>query len=259
MTEPSHGDTPRDELHAYVDGQLPPERRRAVEAWLADNPAMAATVAGWKAQNDGIRALYAAEVPADRIADGRELHTLRARLARPRPRWRMAAAAVAIFALGGVSGGLLDRALQGTPPTGAPSLPQLSLDSYLVYAGEVRHPVEVGADQEAHLVGWLGKRLGTALSAPDLSRLGFRLVGGRLVPVGDAPGAMLMYEDAGGKRLTCLIARDPASAADTGFRYAEHDGVATFSWVDHGLGYALSAPFARERLLEIANAVYGQI
>ena len=34
-----------DELHAFVDGELPAERREAVAIWLATYPEQAATVA----------------------------------------------------------------------------------------------------------------------------------------------------------------------------------------------------------------------
>ena len=37
-----------DELHAYVDGELPPDRMDAVAAWLADHPEQAALVASWR-------------------------------------------------------------------------------------------------------------------------------------------------------------------------------------------------------------------
>ncbi len=47
-----------DELHAYVDGELPADRRGAVEAWLASHPDDAARVAAWRAQAEAIRARY---------------------------------------------------------------------------------------------------------------------------------------------------------------------------------------------------------
>ena len=37
-----------DELHAYVDGELPADRRGAVEAWLASHAEDAARVAAWR-------------------------------------------------------------------------------------------------------------------------------------------------------------------------------------------------------------------
>jgi len=49
-----------DELHAYVDGMLPADRRDAVEAWLATHPEDAAHVAHWRAQADAIRECYGA-------------------------------------------------------------------------------------------------------------------------------------------------------------------------------------------------------
>ena len=49
-----------DELHAYVDGELPADRQDAVEAWLAAHPDEAARVAAWRAQAEAIRARYGA-------------------------------------------------------------------------------------------------------------------------------------------------------------------------------------------------------
>src|SRR5262249_61165161 len=47
-----------DELHAYVDGELPIGRRKTVEAWLAVHPDDAARVAAWRAQAELIRVRY---------------------------------------------------------------------------------------------------------------------------------------------------------------------------------------------------------
>ena len=49
-----------DELHAYVDGELPADRQDAVTAWLSAYPEQAALVAAWRAQADAIRARYGA-------------------------------------------------------------------------------------------------------------------------------------------------------------------------------------------------------
>ena len=59
-----------DELHAYVDGELPADRRGAVEAWLAAHADDAARVAAWRAQAEIIRKRYggiASEVPPKRL------------------------------------------------------------------------------------------------------------------------------------------------------------------------------------------------
>ncbi len=46
---------------------------------------------------------------------------------------------------------------------------------------EVRHPVEVTAAQQDHLVQWLSKRVGRPLKVPVLAAEGYELVGGRLL------------------------------------------------------------------------------
>src|SRR5437870_11811755 len=91
----------KDELHVYVDGELPADRRAAVEAWLASHPEDAAHVAAWRAQSEAIRARYrtVAEEPVPaRLA--------LERITRNRRSWAALAAAAAIFAfIGGSLGG----------------------------------------------------------------------------------------------------------------------------------------------------------
>ena len=49
-----------EELHAFVDGELPADRMEAVTAWLAEHADQAALVASWRSQADSIRARYGA-------------------------------------------------------------------------------------------------------------------------------------------------------------------------------------------------------
>ena len=57
MTEPNIPVT-EDELHAYVDNELPAERRGDVEAWLAAHPDEAARVQSWRAMAEALHARY---------------------------------------------------------------------------------------------------------------------------------------------------------------------------------------------------------
>jgi anti-sigma factor RsiW len=244
------------DLLAFADGRLDPERRAAVEAWLADHPEERKRVEEWERQNTALRAaldpIAAEPVPPALAA------TLggASRRRRAVPDLVAAAAVVVAFAAGLVAG----YSLWNAPPAQQTltELATVGLDAHRIYAVEIRHPVEVGADEEQHLVTWLTKRLDTPVKAPDLSGQGLRLLGGRLIPSGDRPAALLMYESESGERFSLLVARE-AAAQMTAFRYTEAGTIGAFYWIDGGAGYALSGPADRNRLLRIARAVYEQL
>src|SRR5258708_37176280 len=62
MTEPNMPVT-EDELHAYVDNELPAERRADVEAWLSTHPEDAERVQAWRGMAEALHARY------DSVAD----------------------------------------------------------------------------------------------------------------------------------------------------------------------------------------------
>src|SRR5690348_10986176 len=98
-----------DELHAYLDGELPEDRRAAVEAWLATHSDDMAKIAAWRAQIEAIRAHYGpiADEPVPPRFDV-------TRLARPERQWKAwaAAAAVAAFMAGGALGWFAHTAIE---------------------------------------------------------------------------------------------------------------------------------------------------
>ncbi|MGO4564183.1 anti-sigma factor [Rhizobium sp. 2YAF20] len=248
------------ELHAFADGLLPATEHARIEAWLGEHPDDAASVATWQAQNAGIKALFAPyeiSKETDRSLLGRQQAT-DARTGMPR--WALTAAAAAIFVAGAGVGHFLPpfAARPELQLAGIETLPRQAQSAFLVYASEVRHPVEVGADQEAHLAAWLGKRLNVPdLKVPSLKALGFQLVGGRLLPVNETPGALFMYEDAAGKRLTVLVGRNGQNQT-TSFRFANSGSVDTFYWIDGELGYAVTGEISRDLLRQVAELCYKQ-
>jgi anti-sigma factor RsiW len=243
------------QLHAYVDGVLAAAERSAVEAHLASQPDDAARANAYRAQNEALHRAF------DEVLV--EPHSLRAGAARRPVRWRWGAALAATFAAGAVLGALLHAGLVDERDRGgaAPIARQAAL-AHAAYVPEVRHPVEVAASDEQHLVAWLSKRLGTPLRAPSLAPAGYRLLGGRLLPPageeGSAPVALFMYENAQGKRLT-LLARREASGRATAFRFARQGATNVFYWIDGPLGYALAGEIGRDELSAVAQDVYRQL
>jgi anti-sigma factor RsiW len=177
----------------------------------------------------------------------------------PQPRrWARYAAVVAVFAVG-LGSGWLARGFMMPHASGPLSLARQAAIAHAVYVPEVRHPVEVPADQEDHLVRWLSKRIGKDLKCPELHSVGYDLVGGRLLSGPQGPVAHFMFQDARGQRLTLYVSRTRGEPRDTAFRFSQEDRVSVFYWVDGNFGYALSGEIGREQLLKVADVVYKQL
>jgi len=280
-----------DRLHALVDGRLPGDEAQALRRRLAGDPAARERVHAWQAQRERLRGLHAdweaAPVPPPLAQAARDFQTRRMRSAQA---WRMAGLAASLalaFGLGWTLHGTVRPAdpaaatlARSAPPPLAPTqrFALQAAAAHAVYQPEQRHPVEVGAAQQEHLVQWLSKRLGRPLHIPDLQPQGYELVGGRLLPGDAGPGgtsgarAQFMYQNAAGQRVTLYLGALPAAgtagasgrtaptpAAETAFRYEGDGPVPSFYWVEDGFGYALSGPLPREALLAIAAAVHPQL
>jgi anti-sigma factor RsiW len=243
-----------DEFHAFVDGELPADRRKAVEAWLATHPEDAARVAAWRAHSDLIRVRYGgiarSPVPARLDLDG---------LARAERKWTWLAAAAVLLAFiaGGAAGWFGREALEGAAAPAARAVTAEALEAHKLYIAEVRHPIEVPAEA-SHLVPWLSRRVGSTLRAPDLATFGLKLMGGRLLPWQPGkPAALFMYESASGERYTLYCAR--MAGPETSLHYNVAGQVAAVYWGDGEVGFVVSGPADRDRLLKIGQAAYEQL
>lgn len=252
-----------DDLLAYVDERLDDSRRAHVEAYLEANPEMRARVEADRHHRAALRA--ALQPIADEPVPARlRIASIRAaRATRHRRALRNIAAALALFITGAAGGFAVRSFLPAMDPTVAavadaapPAMrvARAASSAFHTFVVEVVHPVEVDSSREAHLMGWLSKRLGRPLAAPDLSGFGYRLMGGRLLPAGEGAAAQLMYDNASGQRLTLYI--QAMRGTETAFRFAEQNGAGTFAWIDQGFGFAVTGMESRARLLPIAEAVY---
>ena len=273
-------------LSAWLDDELAPEQRAEVEAWLREHPEDAARVRLWAADRAALRAQL------DGVLDEPVPQALAQVLWRKSPatvaslpfglgagarRW---AAGVALFVLGGATGAaIVWRMQQGATGTLArsaePAWVQRAAVAHAVYVPEVRHPVEVRA-QEEHLSRWLTKRLDVPVKLFDLRALGFELVGGRLLPDATGPSAQLMYQaiaapaaagasatEAKPARVTVYL-RKPDTNTPAAFRYEQQGELGLFYWIEGKsaeggpCGYALVGALPRDKLLALAEAIYRQ-
>ena len=276
-------------LHAWLDGELLPERRSEVDAWLRDHPEAAARVREWAADAAALRAgldgvLDEPVPPALADVVWGTAPALAAAPSVPQvgapASWLRWAAAIAVFVLGGAVGAALMWRVQAQPgalaagghPAAEPAWVQRAAVAHAVYVPEQRHPVEVGA-QEEHLSRWLTRRLDVPVKLFDLREQGFELVGGRLLPDASGPSAQLMYQAitppgaasaaAKAERVTVYL-RKPEDATPAAFRYEQQGELGLFYWVEGKgpksgpTGYALVGALPREKLLALAEAIYRQ-
>ncbi|WP_250473934.1 anti-sigma factor [Caballeronia sp. GAFFF1] len=276
-----------EEIQAYVDGVLGEHRREEIDRLLETDPALASRVSDYFALSgmlhdrfdrvlqeplperltrvlDTLDAPDASTTPAAKVNAGRG----------PAANWPKYAGMAAALVLGigiGVAGmmsppardmlasGDENASLRHASLTKDESFARQSAIAYVTYAPMVTRPVEVGADQEEELVKWLSNRLGTDVHAPVLTRVGFNLMGGRLLPGDEGPIAQFMYHDAKGERITLNVSHRKVSTDVTAFKLYQDGSVNVFYWVDGDFGYAVSGAIARPQLLAVSHDVYEQL
>lgn len=285
MDKPTADKPTLDELNALVDNQLPADARAAALARTTADAAARETLAAWQAQRNALRELHRPlleePIPETLLAAVNRSVELHQQRGEWWWRWGGVAASVMLafgvgwFAHGEWQGDASQKVVggQGSGQNGAGRefIRQAAL-AHAVYSPEVRHPVEVGAAQQEHLVQWLSKRLGRPLKVPSLAAQGYSLVGGRLLPGDSGARAQFMFENTAGVRVTLYLGAVDAGAAparaatrarpgsqDTAFRYSSDGPVPGFYWVDQGFGYAMSGPVSRDELMKLAELVYQQL
>lgn len=247
------------DLHAYVDGALDPERRALVDRYLAEHPGETERVAAWARQNAALGALYR-HVGDERVPPRLDVHRIagaRAAARRARP-WRGMAVAAALCLAIGLAGGWIGRGYRVAADAGQAALVDEAVAAHGLYSPEVLHPVEVRAAEQDHLTAWLSKRLDRKLVLPDLRSRGFDLVGGRLLPVQGHPAAQLMYEDRAGRRVTFLVVA-ASGGRETSLQYGETDGLGSLVWTEETIRCVLVGDLPRDRLRDLATLAYEQL
>ena len=246
-----------DELQAYVDDALEEGRRGEIVAYLAHHVDVAYRIEAYRAQREMMRGAFApiAEEPLPpelNLPRMREAH----RHANLAP-WRRAAAAFLLVCLGGIIG-WSSHAISRPAPAGIVALTREAAESYDVYAPDRVQPVEMRAAERARLVAWASQRLSHAVTIPDLSTVGYRFMGGRIVATGHGPAILFMYDDDRGTRLV-MLSRPMRTDRDAPMAQQSYGAVTGFAWADGGMGYRLVGRLAPDILHPIADEARRQL
>ena len=246
-----------EELHAWIDGQLEPDRLPAVLRYLQEQPDVARRVAAWRDQREALRAAFA-PVAAEPIPPRLGLERLvQQRLTGggcpggPRRRccWRSASAA---------RGGGSCTAASRRRPAAITLLAQQAVANHVVYTADRRRPTELGAQQRDDLARWVSNRLNHQVAPPDLSADGYSYMGGRLAATPDGPAGLFMYDDPQGVRLTVFVLPLNA-AASMPIQHVDFAHVDGCAWIDKSVGYTVVGKLPPAELRRIAELVRRQL
>lgn len=237
------------DLHAYVDDQLPPDTRPRVEARLEQDQDARARVGDYRSLNDGLKELFdpVADEPIPKRLTKRSWHV-------PRPFFAVAASLLLVVAGSWMGWKVHDSEL--LPGLSKSYVIEEAATSFRVFTPDLVRPIEVSADNKQELFGWLSERLGAAVRAPELTKLGFSLLGGRLIPTDAGVGALFMYEAASGTRVVMYMCPTQAKGETTGISTAKEDDVTVFYWFDGPFSYAVAGDLERPALEALAKAAY---
>jgi anti-sigma factor RsiW len=276
-----------DRLAAYLDGELEPAERQAVEAWLDADPAVAARLAALarsgrllrlafdEVANEPLPDRLIAAVRGDAGAPEPQIVPFTRRPAAPRPPWRRRIALpVAASVLGVLTGGGavylgIDRLAPGEaggerPAIAATAANDVWLDTAAGYfklfstADYAFVDVPASGDPREALQK-ISQSLPQAVRLPDLKPWGLALRGARLVILGGRPAALLIYttENKAIGPLTLIIgsSRQP----DILPTFSRRQDVNLLYWRHQGRAYALVGHADIGYLWGIGNDVAWQL
>ncbi len=254
------------DLHGFVDGQLPLERRADVLRLLATSKADRATVETWQDQNDALRNAFAgvereplptilnlAPLPCLRIAN--DAFPPRLTLDPPKRGARsgrrvIAALSVVAVMLAGVAGAWTLRESAGRDDVTETRF-RGSVEEGL--AGKALAALD-GLEGAAHGLPKAARHAGAELpttTIPDLGRAGFDLVRADAVL---APAALVfLYENAAADRVAISVTR----AAQRHVLGPPARVSGAFSWQQRDKVYAIAGTMSANRLRALAVALQG--
>lgn len=252
------------ELHAYLDGELDDEARRAVESWLNDHPDEAERLDALRSDMNILSDVHG-DILREPVPEN--LRTLVSQAPAPavgaqrgssfRENWMRAAASVVLLLVGATAGWIAHGSAIPPRSSDASGFVDHAVSAHVVFTKERRHAVEAKAT-EKHLVRWLSRRVGRTLNPPVLKSAGYDLVGGRLVADDGGPAAQFMYQNADKNRLT-LYVRSARGAKNTSFRIATERGVSAFYWIEAPYAYALIGKVDRNNLVALGEIVHAHL
>lgn len=235
------------DLHAWMDGETDEATSKRIEHYLAQNPAAAAQVAGWRRDAQQLRQAMQQQ-PVQ--LESPEPHYFR-RQVRQQRQWKLATAFALVLALsvGGFTGWQMKESqmLMTHQPM------EDAVQAYKLFDNTAVTPMDVVATQQTELTRWVSRYFINGHQPPNLEQYGFTLVGGRLIATAQGPAALIMYQGPSGTRVGWYIR--PLSPVKLPHGERQADDVMAQYWSDEHYNYALVTPLNSAAVNGLRKAV----
>ena len=177
------------QLDTYLDGELPADQMRALDAHLRTCPSCSADALARVQMKRAIKSAAMRYTPSAELRR-RIQKTMRATA----PRrgwslgWQLATAALAILVLAGLS-----TVYWGKQTLGQQQMYSELADLHVATLASA-NPVDVVSTDRHTVKPWFQGKIPFTFNLPDLQNTEFTLVGGRVTYLGQVPGAHLIYQ-----------------------------------------------------------------
>jgi anti-sigma factor RsiW len=219
-----------EDLHAYLDGELPAGRAAAIESYLDRHPDEVRRLNAYRADGAAMARIFSYAGRTSRPQSGSRQLLLRV------------AAATALLAIGSAAGWVArDHLSPSTDP-----LVQKAAAAHAMLASTSESPSSLPLGDVAGLEAAISHELAARVRVLDLKDLGYHLVAARTLLPPNARAVQLVYGSAG-KPISIYLEARPG-ARETPFRDERRGSIATVAWEDDDLACAISGEVDPETL-----------
>jgi anti-sigma factor RsiW len=243
------GPVSEQDVHAYIDGELPAERAAEVEAAMAADPVLAGRIGDFRADKQALIAAYASleQAPIPPSLQRAARNGPSRRLSRRPVRYLALAAAAALAAC------LVLIVLPRTPS-------DTPVDQAMAARDNGRAPSHklIGNDKTtvAAASQAMSAMLGYPMGVPDLTRAGFALVSTEIYGTSRSDAVQLRYQDTE-RRLFTVYLR-PSAGADV-FEVTQRGPVRICVWQNADLTAVMTGAMSTPELFRLASMTYASL
>lgn len=246
-------------LQDYLDGRLSDRRRAEVAAYLAKHPQKAAEIEALRYQDDTLRSL-GAEILEEPVPERLTAVLRSAGGERAAPhgtrssRLMQSAAALLIFALGGVLGWAVHSQMQRSPSEIDLVLSDASF-AFSSFANDEAKFFNFGPEQDAELAVYSERVFKRSITRPNLTELGLMYQGARILPNARRLVGYFLFQDDEGTRVSITVWPSTLPPNRNVITSRMND-VQTRFWLEDNLGFAVMGGGDGVFLDEIAEHVF---